>query len=79
MLGFAGVVIEVKMDPLVMGNVSGMVGAVQGGEAGWVLFTISGVELLKKFSSMNEREDESIFGLSGRTDSASSTLDFQES
>ena len=82
-LGFTGVVtgdktIGDRMDPLVMCDVAGGVGEVEGGNVGWGLFTCSGVELSWKASSIDEGMEEAILGLLGRTDSASATLDFQE-
>lgn len=83
MLGFAGVVIGDgstgdKVDPLVMCVVSGGMGGEGGGKVGWALSTASGVELSWKASSMDKEMEEAILGLSGRTDSASATLDFQD-
>ncbi len=79
MLGFAGVVNGDEMDPFVMCDVSVRVGEVEGAMVGWALLTLSGVELSWKASSMDEGMEEAVLGLSGRTDSASATLDFQES
>lgn len=84
MLGFAGVVIGDEMtgdeiDPLVMCDVSGRVGEVEGGKVGWAQFTVSGVEMLWKVSSTDEGLEEAILGLSGRTYSACATLDFHDS
>lgn len=66
-----------RLDPLVMCGVSGMAGG-EGGKVGGALFTLSGVDLSLKASSMGKDMGEAILGLSCRTDSASSTLDFQE-
>lgn len=81
MLGFAGVVSGgpgVKMDPLVRGVGSGGVGVKEEAEDVWVLFIMSGVELSGKASSIHRGLEEAILGRSGRTDSASPTLDFHE-
>lgn len=82
-LVFVGVVIGDdingdKIDPLVKCDVSGRVGEVDGGNVGWALFILSAVELSCKASFMDEEIEEVILSRSGRTDSASATLDFQE-
>lgn len=80
-LGFAGVVSGgpgVKMDPLVRGVGSGGVGVKEEPEDVWVLFIMSGLELSGKASSIHRGLEEAILGRSGRTDSASPTLDFHE-
>ena len=80
-LGFIGVVTLDEMDPLVMCDVSEKVetGEVERGKAGWGLFSTSGGELQWKSSFMDEDVEEAILSLPVRTDSASTTLDFQES
>lgn len=76
-LVFAEVVTGDVMDPLVMCNASGRVGKVEGGKVGWTFFFLFGVE--RKASSIDEGMKEAILGLCWRTNSASATLDFQES